>query len=369
MTRGSRQIPYSKQSLSFSDRFFVFKSLSSAFITQGPENIKFERELAEKVESKYCLVFSSGTAALHAAASISKELGFEKALVPNLTFIATLNAFRYVGSQPTVGDISESDWNLDWSNLDSRFDVVSPVHFAGNPISYKSFPQARWKGMVIEDASHALGASTPDGPVGNCANSDMTIFSFHPVKSITTGEGGAITTNNRDIYEALQLFRSHGINRADSSRPWDYQIETLGYNYRLTEFQAAMGRKQLLRLDGFIAQRNEIAQFYRDAFAGWGLEISPAPSAGARHAYHLFQVLVPNREVVLQYLHAKGIKVQVHYRALADLKINANVLKSNPDLPVSRKVCESTVSLPIWPGLRSKELRRVVSSLEQAIAL
>lgn len=357
-------IPYGKQSVSFSDRLFVFRALSSPLITQGPESLAFEREISEKVQSEYCVVFSSGTAALHATAHVAHAAGHKRALVPNLTFIATLNAFRYVGAELTIGDISERDWNLDWSELDSQYDVVAPVDFGGAAVNYSDFPAKRWSGLVIEDASHGLGAVTPDGPVGNCSRSDMTVFSFHPVKAITTGEGGAVTTNSREIYQELLLFRSHGILRDDPTRPWRYDIHTLGYNYRLSDFQAALGRRQLRRLDEFIERRGGIAEFYRQAFAAWPVKVSPPSPAGFRHAYHLFQIEVPNRDYVLASLHAAGIKGQVHYPPLTDFSINAGVLTTKPELPVSARVATTAVSLPVWPGLRQSQLRLVVATLE-----
>ena len=220
----------------------------------------------------------------------------------------------------------------------------------------------------MEDAAHALGASTPDGPVGNCARSDMCTFSFHPVKAITTGEGGAVTTNSDELAEALRRFRSHGTVRRPELGGWYYDVATLGYNYRITDLQAALGASQLGKLERFVTRRNELATRYRELLAALPIDLPPAATPGVRHAYHLFAVRVPNRRAVYDALHAAGIGVQVHYVPIYRHSLYADAGPGPADFPETERAYEGLLSLPMYPALTESEQDRVVDVLSRCLA-
>ena len=219
--------------------------------------------------------------------------------------------------------------------------------------------------MVIEDAAQALGASTPDGRVGNCARSDMTCFSFHPVKPITTGEGGVVTTNDDELASRLRRFRSHGIERRPERGGWYYEVVDLGYNYRLTDIQAALGHSQLAKLDGFIRRRQEIAAHYDQALRDLPIITAPTASAGSAHGYHLYPIRVPERHRVYDLLRDNGILTQVHY---VPVHHHPDLRHLDTGLPAADEACEHLLTLPIFPTLTDDEVERVASTLASVIA-
>jgi len=239
-------ISYGRQSIDQSDIDAVVSTLRGDWLTQGPSIEAFEVAVAEYVGARHAVAFSNGTAALHGAAAVAGLGPEDEVFTSPLTFMASANAARFVGAKPRLIDIDSATLNIDMSAVPSGAQAVIPVHFAGLPVDLRghSLPGR----IVIEDAAHALGAMTPDGPVGNCANSDMTCFSFHPVKPITTGEGGMVTTNNPEFADALRRFRSHGIVRLPENGAWYYEVQDLGFNYRMTDIQAALGLSQMGRL-------------------------------------------------------------------------------------------------------------------------
>ena len=224
------------------------------------------------------------------------------------------------------------------------------------------------RGSIVEDAAHALGAHTPDGPVGNCARSDMCTFSFHPVKAVTTAEGGAVTTNSDELAARLRRFRSHGTVPKPEHGGWYYEVETLGYNYRLTDVQAALGLSQMRKLDAFVARRNDLAQRYRVLLAGLPIELPPAAPEGVRHAYHLFAVRVPNRRAVYDAMRAAGIGVQVHYVPIYKHPLYADAGRTGVDFPAAERAYEGLLSLPLHPQLTEAEQDRVVAALIACVA-
>lgn len=362
------RIPYGRQTISFTDRFRVGVALGASLITQGARVTRFESALASKVGAEYAIAFSSGTAALHAAAAVGGANSSTTALVPNLTFVATANAPRYSGAEIRIGDISSENWNLDPAGITQDVDMVLPVHFAGLPVELDSPAYTRSRAIVIEDAAHALGAYTKDGPIGNCARSDMTCFSFHPVKSITTGEGGAVTTNSEVYARELRMFQTHGITKTSADYEWQYDVPQLGYNYRITDFQAELGLSQLSRLGEFIEKRNAVADRYRKKLGGVaGVTLPPEPTASVRHSYHLFPILVSNRDNVILRLRAEGIIAQVHYPALHRLTINAYSDWRENSLLTSTWVTDQILSLPMWPGLSRARQLRVIDALLRAL--
>jgi perosamine synthetase len=301
-------IPYGHQSVDEDDVEAVAEVLRSDWLTQGPTVDRFERELAERVEVRHAVAFSSGTAALHGAAHVA-GLGPDDLVVTSpLTFIASANCARYVGARVGLVDVDPTTWNLDLPAVPSCATGAVPVHYAGLPVQLGGWTQR--PRVVIEDAAHALGASTPEGPVGNCAHSDMTCFSFHPVKPITTGEGGAVTTNDDELADRLRRFRNHGTERRPNEGAWAYEVTEVGFNYRLSDLHAALGLSQLPKLDRFVERRNEIASRYREQLDGF-VGLPPAAPAGSRHGYHLFPVLVDDRRLVFEGMRSAGIGVQV----------------------------------------------------------
>ena len=248
----------------------------------------------------------------------------------------------------------------------SDCDALVAVHYTGLPVDLSALTTR--PRVLVEDAAHALGARTPDGPVGNCARSDMCTFSFHPVKAVTTGEGGAVTTNSDELAAALRRFRNHGIVPKPEHGGWYYEIENLGFNYRLTDIQAALGTSQLAKLDAFVDRRNEIAHRYRELLAGLPLDLPPEAPPGVRHAYHLFVIRVENRRAVYDALHAAGIAVQVHYVPIYRHPLYADTGRTAADFPETERAYEGLLSLPMFPALTDTEQDRVVEVLTQCLA-
>ena len=361
-------IPYGRQNLDDDDIAAVVDVLRGDWLTQGPTLERFERAVAEYVGAEHAVAFSSGTAALHGAAWAAGLGPGNVVHTTPLTFIATVNAARYVGATPELVDIDKETWNIDLSLIPKYSDAVIPVHYAGLPVD---LTPERWSykpKVIIEDAAHALGAHTPDGPVGNCAHSDMVCLSFHPVKPITTGEGGMVTTNNSELAERLRRFRSHGIVRKPEHGEWYYEIEDIGYHYRMTDIQAALGLSQMRKLDTFIARRNELAEQYRTLLAKLPLELPPSAPKGFLHGYHLFPVLVRERALVFAELRARGIGVQVHYVPVNFHPSTKSLRHVAPGLTVTNTVYNEILSLPIHPSLDRSDEAKVVRNLIEVIA-
>ncbi len=355
------RIPYGHQSIDDDDLAAVRRVLLGDWLTQGPSVPEFETALAGSVGSKFAVAFSSGTAALHGAAFAGGISPGEAIVTTPLTFIASLNCIRYMGARPTLVDIDPATLNIDLGRVPDDISGLVAVHYAGLPIDLRKL-RSRPR-IVIEDASHSLGASTPSGPVGNCALSDMTAFSFHPVKPITTGEGGVVTTNSPELAESLKRFRNHGITPQPQEAAWRYDVTELGYNYRMTDIQGALGLTQLRKLDGFIERRNLIADRYRALLADLPVVLPPQAEKGFRHGYHLFPVRVDNRRQVFDGLRAEGIGVQVHYVPAHHHTINQDLGFRPGDLPVCDAAYERLISLPIFPALTDRQQDRVVNAL------
>jgi perosamine synthetase len=358
-------ISYGRQHIDQSDIQAVTKVLTGDWLTQGPFVEEFEQTVADYVGAKYAISFSSATAGLHACAAAASLYEGKTMYTSPLTFMASANAARYVGASPRLVDIEESTWNLDMSRIPSTADAVMPVHFAGLPVHLENYD--RKSQIVIEDAAHALGAWTPSGPVGNCAHSDMCCFSFHPVKPITTGEGGMVTTNNPTFAERLRRFRSHGIVRRPDKGAWFYEISELGFNYRMTDIQAALGTSQMARLDNFIIRRNQVAQNYRDLLADFDIGLAPAATDGFRHGYHLFPILVQERMRMFNGLRDAGIGVQVHYVPVHHHPISKDIGLSIGDLPICDSIYEQLISLPIHMGVTDQIQEQIASQLAKLL--
>lgn len=358
----SELIPYGRQTVDDDDVAAVVRVLRGDWLTQGPHVEEFEQAVADNVGARFAVAFSNGTAALHGAMHAAGLGPGDCVVTSPLSFVASANCARYVGSHVDFVDIDLCTLNLDPTQIPAEADGVVAVHYAGLPVDLSAM-RIRPR-VVIEDAAQALGASTPDGPVGSCARSDMCVFSFHPVKSVTTGEGGVVTTNDSLLADRLRRFRTHGIRRRPDVAGWYYEVEELAFNYRLTDIQAALGTSQLRKLDRFIARRNELAARYREVLADLPLELPPAAPRGTMHAYHLFVIRVADRGRVYDEMRAHGIGVQVHY-----LPIHQHPLyrHSATSVPNADAAYEGLLSLPLFPSLTFGQQDRVVEVLRRAL--
>ena len=374
MSSKNAPTPYGRQKISLSDKVAVFKALGLRNLTQGPRVQAFEEAFAASTRARFAVAFSSGTAALHGAHYVTTSHQGKLNFTSPLTFVATVNSIVHSGGVPVLADISRDSWNLDLEGLPAGAERITSVDFAGLPNDLRKLQLAPTspKPIVIEDCAHSLGGSTPDGPVGSSSLSQISCFSLHPVKAITTGEGGVATTNSEDLAIALREFRSHGIVRDISDRAWEYDARSSGFNYRLTDFQAELGISQLRNLSRFIEDRNEIADRYRSMLGDTSLELPPAARKGFIHAYHLFPVLFRNeaqREKAFNYLRSVGITVQVHYRPIYEHTRYKNIDRATNGLAVSEDVMSRILSLPIFPGLKKSDQKRIVESVKVATTL
>jgi UDP-4-amino-4,6-dideoxy-N-acetyl-beta-L-altrosamine transaminase len=374
-------IPYGRQSVGDDDVRAVVDVLRGERLTQGPAVEAFERDFAAAVDAPYAVAFSSGTAALHGAAWAA-GLGFgDELLTSAITFAASANCAAYVGATPRFADIDPATWNVSPQTLadalEPRTRAVVPVHFAGLPLPMAEIRAAVGEDVtIIEDAAHAVGARDGAEPVGSCRHSDMAIFSFHPVKGITTGEGGLVTTRSEALRDRLARFRTHGIVRGDAQDEggWFQEQVELGFNYRLTDIHAALGRSQLRRLDDFIARRNAVAERYRAGLAdAAGLELAPAAPARSVHAYHLFVVRCREgaaaRRALYDHLHANGILAQVHYVPVYRHPYYRERYGYAEGLcPEAERYYAGCLSLPCFPDLTEAEQDIVIAAVKEGVA-
>ncbi|ESQ81118.1 UDP-4-amino-4,6-dideoxy-N-acetyl-beta-L-altrosamine transaminase [Asticcacaulis sp. YBE204] len=388
-------LPYGRQSIDDSDIAAVVEALRSDYLTTGPMVERFERELAATVGAKEAVVVSNGTAALHLAV-LTQNLGpNDVVIVPSITFAASANCVAYCGAQvvfadvdPLTGLITDESFDAALSlidNLGYRFAGAISVHYAGRPVDLSHIAatcQARGA-FLIEDACHALGTSGAQGSVGSCAASDMAVFSFHPVKTLTTGEGGAITTNDPDLARKLRLLRSHGIERdpaqfeglgygdSDDTGPWVYEMQALGFNYRLPDLNCALGVAQLKRLPQFIERRKALVAAYEALFKT-NLSVSwPSPDAVTDPVFHLMAVAIdftagkPRAQVMTE-LKSHGIGTQVHY-----IPVHRQpwwqTQRAARDLPGADAFYRSTLSLPLYPDMTDADPARVVEALKAVL--
>jgi perosamine synthetase len=377
-------LPYGRQSIEDGDVEAVLAALRDPLITQGPRVERFEQAIAETVQARHAVAFVNGTAALHAAAAAAGLATGDELLTTPISFAASANCALFVGARPVFADIDPVTGNLDLAvareaGLLDRVKACVAVSLAGLPIDLEPLQEARRRGMVvIEDAAHALGGLRGGRPVG-AGSADMTIFSFHPVKAITSGEGGMVTTDDLALADALRRFRSHGIERAEPSEDpmrggWHYAIGSLGFNYRITDIQCALGLSQLQRLEHFITARNEIADRYHELLADVpGVTLPARAPEGGRHAYHLFVVRFPEgparRRVVYDALRAAGIGTQLHYIPIPAHALYRDLGYDMSGLPQAQAYWEQALSLPMFPAMDSVDVERVARSLRAAVAL
>jgi perosamine synthetase len=389
-------IPYGRQHIDEQDIQAVVDVLRSGVLTQGPMVAAFEDAICAYVGVKYAVAMSSGTAALHLAA-LAAGVGPGNALVTSpITFVATSNAALYTGGQPLFADVDPDTVDMSPESLrdvlrDNRnVRAVFPVHFAGLPCDMRAIKAAADDAgaVVVEDAAHALGATYPDGArVGSCPHSLMTMFSFHPVKAIAAGEGGMITTNDESIYRRLLRLRSHGITKLDDPfeipaqagqdgipNPWYYEMQELGYHYRITDIQCALALAQLKRIEQFIDRRRKLVQVYDRAFA----EIPhcrPAQCEGReRSGHHLYVLRIDfaaagmSRAELMRTLRARDIVTQVHYIPVPAHPLYRRMGMAPEHYPQSAQYYKEALSIPLFYDLTDEQQQYVISSFRELLS-
>ena len=364
-------IPYSRQSIDQSDIDAVVETLKGDFLTGGKKVSDFEEALANYIGAKHVCVMNSATSALHVAYQIiGLEVGDEIITTP-LTFAATSNTAIQCGAKPIFCDI-KYDGNINETKIEAlitpRTKAIAPVDFGGNPLPIKAIKALcdKHKLFLIEDASHALGSEIDGVKVGNIA--DMTIFSFHAIKPITTFEGGAIATNNTAFYEQAKLLRSHGIVKKEL---WNSDMITLGENYRLSDVACALGLSQLKRLENFIDKRNEIAHYYDERFAKNPYFTTIAIDTSKRSTYHLYPILLDrslwcSKEDIFKALHDKGIGVQVHYKPVYQFSYYKKLF-GEQRLETTEDFYRAELSIPCHQGMSMEDAIMVADTLLEAI--
>jgi len=365
-------IPYGRQTIDEDDIQAVCEVLRSDFLTTGPKIAEFEKTVAEYVGAKYAVAVSNGTAALHVACLSAGISEGDEVISTPITFAASANCVLYCGGTPVFADINPRTYNIDPEDIKrkitSKTKAIIPVHFAGQPCNMDEIHEiaSEYGLIVIEDAAHALGAEYMGRKIGSL--SDMTVFSFHPVKHITTGEGGMVTTNDEKLYERLKLFRTHGITRDESLMTrneggWYYEQLELGYNYRITDIQCALGISQMKKLDGFVKRRREIAAKYDEAFSDIEGIIIPQQSEGCLNSYHLYVIEVANMPRIDAYnkCRAAGLGVNVHYIPVYKHPYYQRKGYSNVCCPNAEKVYRRLLSLPIYPSMTDDEVQYVIN--------
>src|SRR5574344_1299907 len=368
-----KPIPYGKQFIDEDDIKAVVEVLKSDFLTTGPKIKEFENELCRYLGVKYCVAVSNGTAALHLASLVLLNKDDKVLTTPN-SFLATSNSILYVEAKPIFVDIQE-DGNIDLDlceeeiKKDSSIKAIYVVHFSGNPVNQKKLKYLRetYNIKILEDCAHSLGASFGNIKAGSCENSDCSILSFHPVKHLTTGEGGAITTNSKEIYEKLLELRAHGIKRLPEFAPWYYEMHSLGFNYRITDMQAALGISQLKKLDSFVKRRKEIALKYDKALLN-GV-VKPLYSFNNNSSYHLFVVNVDFSKLniskieLFNKMREKNIGLQLHYIPINKQPYYKSLGYGNEDTPIMNRYYDECFSLPMYSSLSNEEQEYVIKTL------
>lgn len=381
-----KQIPYATQWIEEDDILAVADALRSSNLTQGPLVEQFEKGIAQYCGAKYAVAVSNGTAALHIACLAAGISAGDEVVTSAITFAASSNSVLYCGGKPVFADIEPNTALIDPVDIKKKITkqtkAIIPVHFAGHPANMEDVSKIAKENnlIVIEDAAHAIGAKyrLKDGQewikVGSCFHSDMTILSFHAVKQLTTGEGGMVLTNDHDLYEKLVFFRSHGITRnikymKEAEGPWYYEMHELGYNYRLTDIQSALGTSQLKKLDRFIARRKEIAKMYDDAFAGMEQIDFIKEKDGFDSSRHLYVILVENRKNIFNWLIAEtNIMVNVHYLPVYLHPYYKRFGYERGLCPKAEAYYSRAISIPMFPKLANDEVEYVIEKIKQVVS-
>ena len=379
-----KKIPYGRQSIDQNDIEAVVSTLNSDYLTQGPKVKEFESKFAEYVGANYAVAVNNATSGLHLsvlALSLSKG---DRVITTPITFAASANCIRYAGAEVWFADIDPNTYLLDINSvkelIESKpkgfFKGIIPVDFAGLPINMEDFriladSHNLW---IIEDACHAPGGYFIDCKkdknfCGNGNYSDIGVFSFHPVKHIACGEGGMLTTNSKELYEKLLLLRTHGItkvNMEENHGNWYYEMKELGFNYRITDFQSALGITQLAKNEKGVERRNKISSIYKKAFEG-KIKFQDLPE-GTYNAHHLFIIEVENRKELYDFLHTKGILAQIHYVPVHTMPYYKNIGYADAGLYHAEKYYSRCISLPMYPTLSDEEQSYVIKNVLEFIS-
>ncbi len=377
-----RPIPYAHQWVDREDIEEVVKVLRSDWLTQGPRIKKFEDLLCQYTGARYAVAVSSGTAGLHIACLAAGMGKGDEAITSSITFVASANCAIYCGGRPVFADIQKDTINIDPKEIEKKINkktaAIIPVHFAGHPCDLEEIRAIakRHKLFVIEDAAHALGAEYKGERIGSCKYSDMTVFSFHPVKHITTGEGGAVLTNRRGLYEKLLMLRNHGITRdrrrllAKDKGPWYYEMRLLGFNYRITDFQCALGISQLKKINRFLKRRREIADIYDSGLSGIdGLEL-PCERDYVSSGWHIYVIRVrgrAKRRMVYEAMSRSGITPSVHYRPVYLNPYYADMGYRKGTCPKAEEYYSQALTIPLYPRMSDREVLYVVKRVKEAL--
>ncbi len=375
----STLLPYGKQWIDEEDIAAVVEVLRSDWLTTGPKVEEFERAFAAFTGTAHAVAVSNGTAALHAAMAALRIGPGDEVIVPAITFVASANCVVYQGGTPVFADVDPATLLIDPVDAELRITgrtkAIVAVDYAGQPCDYEALRAiaSRHKIALVADACHALGGAWRGKPVGALA--DLSTFSLHPVKPITCGEGGVITTDDADLARAMRVFRSHGIStdfrQREKQGAWAYEMVSLGYNYRLTDLQCALATTQLRKLPAWIARRQEIARQYDAAFAHLP-EISPlAVCSGVSHGYHIYVVRLAagiDRGEFFKALRAEGIGVNVHYAPVHLHPFYRNHLRTGPGLcPMAETVSAQILTLPIFPRMTDEDVADVVAAIRKVL--
>lgn len=380
-------IPYGRQNISQDDIQAVTDVLQSDFLTQGPVIPEFEKKISQYCGAQYAIATNSATSALHIAC-LSLGLGAGDILWTSpITFVASANCALYCGANVDFVDIDPNTYNISINALQQKLElakknnslpkILVAVHFAGTSCDMSAISElaARYKFNIIEDASHAIGAKYNGRPVGSCQYSDISVFSFHPVKIITTGEGGIATTNNPELHKKMDLLRTHGVTRdrgqmhSEPDGGWYYEQIELGFNYRMSDIHAALGLSQLTRLNRFIEERNSIAVYYRDKLKNSSVIAIPEVRGNILSSYHLYVVRVDKkvRRDVFESMRNKGIGVNVHYIPVYKHPYYQQYNFNEADFPEAERYYQEAITLPIFPGLSYQELDYICDTLLEVL--
>jgi UDP-4-amino-4,6-dideoxy-N-acetyl-beta-L-altrosamine transaminase len=376
-------LPYGHHQIDSDDIKAVIDTLKSDFITQGPKIDEFEKIIAKYCKAHYAVVFSSGTTALHAAAFTAGINEGDEAITTPITFAASANCVLYLNGKIRFADIKKDTYNIDPQHIKkqitSKTKAIIPVDFTGQPCDIDEINDIAQKNkcVVIEDAAHALGAEYKGKKIGGFT--DLTVLSFHPVKHITTGEGGMVLTNNEEYYEKLQQFRTHGITKnpkkmKKNEGPWYYEMQMLGYNYRLTDFQCALGISQFNKLDKFIKRRREIVNQYNKAFSDLEEIVTPYEKPDVKSSYHLYIIqlklekLKVDRKQIFNALRTENIGVHVHYIPVhLHPFYQENFGYKKGDYPLAENYYERALTIPLFPKMNSDDINDVINAVKKVI--